>query len=286
MRAPPAGSGCCASRTSTCRARSAARTPRSSPRSSATGSHGTARSCASRGARAVYAAALARLLRGRRMCTSARARAASSETAPLASRRRARLSGHVPRRHSRGSAGRTQRAFRVRVGDARIDVPRPAPGRADAGPRTRRRRFRRPPRRRALRLPACGRRRRRAAGNHPRRARRGSARIDAEADPAAALARLSGAVVPARTGRDQRARPRSSRSRRARRPFPTTRCRRFSPRGVSSTRRFPTDPRRAAHPSPSSGRGRFTRGIPLGFRRCAMLPAPSARSRARRVGKV
>ena len=85
------------------RGRGAARKRRSSPRSSVTASHGTARSRASRERTASYAAALDRLRASGDAYECACSRR-ELETARDRTGRRARLSGNLPRRNSGGSA--------------------------------------------------------------------------------------------------------------------------------------------------------------------------------------
>ena len=192
----------------------------------------------------LYAAALARLRATGDVYACACTRR-ELETRAARRRRRARLPGHVPRRHSGGP--RATRAARRACASATraIAFARPAAGRADAGPRARRRRFRRPPRRRSLRVPARGRRRRCAARASPtscaaptcsprRRARSCCSGCSAIATPS--YLHVPVAINAAR----RKALEADARARRCR----TIRCRRCSPRGASSISRCPTVARR------------------------------------------
>ena len=168
-------------------------------------SPGMARSFASRSARRLYEAALERLDAGGHVYECACTRRGTRRRAARRGRR-TRLSGDVPRRHSRRAGGaRAAGLARARRRRAHRHARDRLQGAAGAGPRARRRRLRRAPRGRALRVSARRRRRRRAAGRHARRARRGPARLDAAADlSAASCSVLPNAVVPASSDRDQR----------------------------------------------------------------------------------
>ena len=241
------------------RSRSAAPSARSSPRSSATASRGTATSCANRSARRIYDA------RARRVCATPassyrvrvhapRARSSAPLAASgeriypgtcrdgIAAATRARTCAHA----------RARRATRSSSSRDRLQGPQ------SAGSRARRRRFRRAPRRRAVRLPARGRRRRCAAGRHVRRARRRS-------------------PAPPRRGRSSCSAPRLSR-----RPRTCTCRSRSTPPAKSSPSR------RGAAPLPDDpvpallAAWRFL-GQPLPGGRCAAQRAASSgvRDRAR-----
>ncbi len=196
-------------------------------------------------------------------------------------RRRARLSRHLPRRYPAptGSVVRSARGACASARRARR-ASRPPAGHARPRSRARRRRLRRQARRRPVRLPARGRRRRCGSGHHRRRPRCGPAGIDATPDLSAAAARLSDAVLPARSDRRQRRRSRNFPSRRARRRCRTRRCRRCLPPGgfwISHCRREAARPRRW----PNSGRGRSSRGTRRRLPPVPMLPAAGQPERGR-----
>ena len=250
----------------------------------ATDSRGTAPSCGSRHARRRYEAALAALAR-RGPRVSLRMHAARARSGAHRRERRARLSGHVPRRHrarprdarsARGACASAMRRSRSSIGcrgrkrrTLARDVGDFVVTRADG----------------LYRLPARGRRRRCAAGDDRRSC---AAPTCLSSTPRQIhLQRLLGVPtpdVPARARRDQRARARNCRSRRGAARCRTIRCRRCSPRGVSSTSRCP-------HARPTSAaefwRTPFARG-----RRApaagAMLPAPRATAdrRASRPSRI
>ena len=247
---------------------------------------GTAPSCASRSARARYDAALARLVAAGASSTRAPARAASSRRRRSARGGERVYPGHVPRRRARAIARRA-RSARGACASATPSIAfvDRAAGPAAAGPRARRRRLRRAPRRRPVRLPARGRRRRRACRASRRRARRRPpARRRRARSTCSACLGLPTPDVPARAGRDQRARARSCRSRRARRALPDDPV-----PALLAAWRF------LDQPLPDSATPRVggrvlgvrdrARGRARGCRRCAMLPAPrvSTASRARGI---
>ena len=203
------GDGGCASTTSTSRAR-ATTLPATSWRRSARSRLplGRRRRSPDADASARYDDGVRHAARAPAACSPVRARAPSSR------RRRSASPASASIRERAATACWTQRwrpmrtgiAWRLRVDDAAIEFTDRVQGLqrqiAGAG----RRRFRRPAQRRPLRVSARRRRRRRRRCDHRRRPRRRPARIDAAADPAAAPAGPADADVPARAGRDQRAR--------------------------------------------------------------------------------
>ena len=240
--------------------RAGRRAATSCTRSSATASPGTAR-CVRQSERTTQPtrAALRRLAPRRRACSPAPARAASSRAAPLGPGGERVYPGTcregIPRRSTRTPPARL--APRVRVGRRRRSrsVDRlQGPQRQDLAREVGDFVVRRADG--LYRLPARRGRRRRGAGGHRRRARRRPARLDAAPDLPAAAPRAATPDVPARAGRDQSPGARSCPSRRARRRCPTTRCRRCSPPGVSSTSRCPTSRARDRWRSSGSMRSR------------------------------
>jgi hypothetical protein len=247
---------------------------RSSRRSNATASPGTAKSCANRAQRG--STPTRRRLRAAGTRTIARARAASSNRHASASGERV-YPGTCRDGIPADRRERAQRAVAVRV---------EAPHRRSAiGSRAckrkispRGRRFRRRRRRRALRVPARGRRRRRAAGRDARRPRRGPP----ASTPRQICSRACSDIPSCRTcthrSRSTRTARKLSKQTRAA-PLPDDRCRRFSPHGVSSSSAARGIERRIR--SRPSGRGR-RRWTPRDCRR----PRCSPRRRARGVTRV
>ena len=149
----------CASRTSTSRAAGPARSATSSRRSSATASRGTA-PVVRQSERTARYDARARAAARARCRLRVRLHAPRARSARRRRGRRARLPGHVPRRHAATACARgAQRVARARRRRDRSHSTTGCRARS-AGPRARRRRLRRQARRRPVRLSARGRRRR------------------------------------------------------------------------------------------------------------------------------
>ena len=249
------------------------RIARSSPRSSATASRGTARSCANRSAPSSTRRRSRGCARGGAVYECACTRRELEAAPPGAGGERVypgTCRDGIPADRARPRAACVAR----RASATREHrVPRSAAGPAAAGPRARRRRFRRPARRRALRLPARRRRRRRAAGHHrtscaaPTCSRRRRARSCCSACSA------TPPFVPARADRDRRRRREALQADARRAAARRCAARRCSPPGAFSTSRCPKD--RAA---PASVAEFWAWAIaawnPARLPPVAMLPAP------------
>ena len=181
-------------------------------------------------------------------------------------------------------ARRRQRAWRMRVDSDRRQhddrIPRSSRRPRRAGPRARRRRFRRPAGGRVFCLPACRRGRRCAGGHHRRRARRRPRRIHAPSDLPAAAPRLPDAVVPARSRCRRRERHEAVERRRAPPRCPRIRLPPWPPRGGSSI--SPCRTARRHRPRwPNSGHTPRAHGHLPGCRRCRCSPRGQRSARDR-----
>ena len=229
-RARGAAAGCCASRTSTCRARSPTPSATSSPRSRAMASPGTSRSCGNRSAaHATPRHSHALIERGLAYpCACSRR---DVQAAPVGAGGEHVYAGTCRDGIPPSRAARSERAWRDSRRQCRHRVRRPPARRAGTGSRARRRRLRDQARRRTVRVSARSRRRRRRAVDHRHRARRRPARVDAAADPPAAIARSPATVVPARAGRARRRRREAVEADARHGAAATIRCLRSPPHG-------------------------------------------------------
>ena len=204
-------------------------------------------------------------------CACTRRELEPRRSAPAASASiRARAATASPPR----AAARSARAWRVRVGDARIDFadrlqgPQAQDLARDVGDFVVRRADGLFAYQLAVVVDDA------AQGDHRCRARRRPARVDAAADPAAAAARLADAVVSARAGRDRRRGREAVEADRRRAAAATIRCRRWSPRGGFSTSRCRAIGRRRA--SANSGACAMRAWTPRATAAGGDAPAPRA----------